>query len=445
MDKNARASLFFVLLAFIFAAVITFFMLVPKKEHFISVSSGETYPSVYKTAAYTSPAMIDDIFKLKAITMDDRDDLLHMKRCYQFPDAKVNSIKTGLPQFYSQVSAVEGGVYNVSFDMLSCSFKDVQSRIICELQKFHEKFLCNSTKNLSCTTFESSITNVDSWNPNQKCPFPRPAAESDITITCSTKIEGPVYALIFQSPYYRNAQNQNMPIQFTIDKYGYLPYNTDKPVPDENAPIYYYVNLVFSRYNKNGKLAPVDYMRDRYIPLLDSFAFSKDKACYINAKNNPNPGMPVGCASTDTPYKATCLGPRNPLSPNADERNTESSYGILYEINPEYSIIKDIMNDEPIACTGEPPGCGKFSASKYIQAYPEVASSGKTAIQHYATQGINEGKLGFIDGKNCGGVWNGSGYLNTHIDVKNARVDPKSHFNSYGWKENRTICLTGYR
>lgn len=437
-----KRSLVYLILAFLFVAVVVFFLLMPRKEKFINLQSGETTFSLYQKKEYQTPGEVDRAMNILGITLDDKDDLLQMRRCYQIPYHDVRALKKKVASGNLFKHQIEGGMHVRDFDMITCSFRDVQSRIICELQKFYEHNVCNNKSATGCESFPSSM-NPASWSPSQKCPFnTTTTASPNVKLSCKGSIQGPVYAFVFQAPYYRNDMNQMMSAQFTIDAFEYLPYNANRAVADSDAPIYYYVQLLFGRYNKSGALSQIDFMKDVFLPRMDNMWFSKEKQCYIITKdNNDQVYLPGGCASTDAPYESRCLGPRNPKRPNADEKTTLSSYGILYEINPNFNLISSFMDATVDGPRPQAPGCGTFDNAKYLRAYPDVKSSGMDPLQHWANKGIREGKLGFIENNEMGGLWHGNGYLQYHTDVARAGVRPLKHLQTSGWKEKRTICL----
>lgn len=443
--KNRPESLFFILLTFTLIAVLTFFMLMPKKEHFfINIPSGKTSFSLYEDGKFASADEFDKAYNMTSIMLDDKDDLLQMKRCYQLPNTTVESLRTFRNKLFPH--DVDGGMKTVTFDMVTCSFDDVQSRIICEIQKFHERAVCKSTATMRCNSYPNSHQNVSKWSETQKCP-----AITDDTrkkqffqASCDGKLVAPIYVMLTQAPYYRNSKNEIMPVQFTMDRFGGLPFNPERSA-DSDAPIYYHVIIMFARYNRYSDLLPIDYMRDSYLPFLDKFLFSNEKQCFIMTKNNTKRlYLPGGCATMTTPYSSRCLGPSKPYQIEGDEKKTDSTYCILYEVNPAFSIISNIIESGNAAPPPIQASCGKFDEKKYTDVYPDVKTSTKTPFEHWATEGIQRGRLGFIKNKESGGLWDSTAYYNTHYDVKNARVNPTNHLKSFGWKEKRKICLKSH-
>lgn len=421
----------------------TFYMLIPKREPFVNVASGNSYFSIYQNEAYTSPQQIDDAVDALRITLDDKDDMLHMRRCYQFPNKTVQTMKSDLTTAYNH--PVEGGMYVTDFEMITCSFKDVESKIVCEIQKFYETNLCKSNATLSCSQFPNSVTDMNNWKEETaKCPqisnANKNTPSSRIELSCDAKLQGPIYVLLFQAPYYRNDNQEPITLQFTMDAYGFLPFNSKRNVPDDDAPIYYYAQIMFARYNKMGMLSQIDFMRDKFMPELDRTNFSKEKQCFLMTKNNRERiHLPGGCGSTDgTPYVATCLGPATPGV--RDSKNTRSSYGILYELNPQYHVLSSFINMQPASIPSE-PGCGTFSSRKYREAYPDaLKQSKKEPLEHWVTEGIEKGFLGFLEGDNQpnGGLWDGPKYV---VQNRVRNVDALNHLKTIGWKSNATVCL----
>lgn len=331
----------------------TFYLFYPRREGFI----GEMMvplTSVYKNTPKGENGTSDDSqLNMFLAGASDKNDLLHMRRCYQFPNETIESFKNK----YKYVRSNDNdGMYFIDFDMIVCNFAEVESRIICELQKFRDN-ICLPGRATSSRTCSGNAASIYKWSKTNGCPVNAPDTKVNDIPDCTSKIHGPVYALVFQAPYYRaydekTKEERVLTNQYHTGDFKLLPYNAFQDDNDSGVPLYIYVQLLFSRYNQNGTYLPtVDFMNQYYLPEWDRTFYSKEKQCFIQAKNKPL--LFGGCATMDEPYKSICLGPRTAMNFGpSDEKNTVSSYGILYTINTTHVSCKDLFNGMEMLTNG---------------------------------------------------------------------------------------------
>lgn len=347
--KNNFASFVQVILLAIIILLTTFYLFFPRREGFMNEASST---SVYKDSPLGE--FEKNMEMLEAVLTDKRD-LLQMKRCYQFPNHTMESLKKTLTYNFQN-----DGMYYLDFDMVTCNFSDIESRIVCELQKFKD-LLCGAKPANACGGTAKPLD----WSATMGCPVnnaPTDKRDETTTVMCDTKIDGPVYALIFQAPYYRvhdEAKNEVRPLalQFQTVDTQFLPFNGFQSKNDSGVPLFVYVQLLFSKYNKNGTRMPqVDFMNQYVLPQFDRKYMSKENQCFLRAVQHHN--LFGGCATTQKPYEATCLGPKDAVAKDpSDEKNTPSTYGILYTLNPKYSLVANMFSEDnsPVTGTFAPP------------------------------------------------------------------------------------------
>lgn len=321
--------------------LVTFYMLFPKKEGFVNLSgvtSSALYMGAGKSATFND---MDANFKAMEGTLGDKGNLLYMRRCYQFPNETLENLRKNLTYSFHN-----DGMYFTDFDMVTCQFNDVESRIVCELQKFKEK-LCGNTGKLQCGPSRSKTQWAENIGCSAPVSFETPKQTSE-EADCTQKIQGPVYAFVFQAPYYRakdpaTNEERTIALQFQTLDTMLMPYNGNQAENDANTPIFIYVQLLFPRYNKNGTFVPaVNYMDQYYFPEWDRKYFSKEMQCFIKTVKKYD--MVGGCATTNSPYEAKCLGPKTALNfDSKDEKNTISTYGIIYQVNANYALFNDLF------------------------------------------------------------------------------------------------------
>lgn len=157
------------------------------------------------------------------------------------------------------------------------------------------------------------------------------------------KIQGQIYVVLSQSPYYRDENNTPISIQFSYTNYLSLPYNAAKNTGiDSNPPIQFYGHLIFTAYNRDANLITDTDVRMTAVLNIKKNFRQKEGICFIQC---PHGDLPCGCASQDAPYLTNCLESTNPSQMSSGERYT---YAILYRVNPRFSdfIARNIMETD---------------------------------------------------------------------------------------------------
>jgi hypothetical protein len=235
---------------------------------------------------------------------DDRNYELKMKRCYQFPNYTIDKF---IQEFKSpKLKSFMKCVYN-DFTVITSDFKDVKNKIVLELQSVHD-------------------------------------------IKIQGPIHGPVYVMIFQVPYYKNSQNQDISLQaFNTSEYNYRPiYNQNSTSLD--IKILYHVVMYYGKYendpsNNVYRLGSIDNFQP-WMAMFDDRNASFEPQCFIQGGGvTEGPMVYGGCASSNGTISgsttSTCLGPENPVKYNDnDGKKTKSTYAILYTINQEADSLK---------------------------------------------------------------------------------------------------------
>jgi len=294
-----KKSIAKIIIAIVFI-VISIILLVPKnkKENFESLN-GFTSETLYRDLKDLTKfdARIKDPSFIQ--TADDRNYELIMKRCYQYAGTTIEQIITG-----SQNDATVP-CYTQSFQKITSDFAVVKNSIINNIQSAYD-ILNNGTQ---------------------------------------APIHGPIYVMIYQVPYYKNSLGQDISLQsFNVSQYNFLPTNKSGI-----QNIFYYVQMFYGRYAKNGSLMSSDQYARQVLPGHDAQMHSFEPQCFM-VGNGTTDGSKVyaGCASSkgliNGLNSATCLGPvpGNSVMQNdpEDKKNTVSTYGVLYTVNTLVDSIK---------------------------------------------------------------------------------------------------------
>jgi hypothetical protein len=288
-------------------------LLVPRKNttESFQVLTGKTSETIYRdTKDYKAyDKKVSDPTFMNSI--DDSESELIMSRCYQWSDVTIENFSRWMNDSIKDPKTV--GIRG--FTVMTYNFTDVKNKIIEDIQTVHDTLI--------------------------KGP-----------------INGPIYTLITQVPYYKDAQGKDIVIQsFNVDGYNYQPtYTSDPKNMNGNQPIYYLVWMFYGQYkNKKWTMTRTDGFK-QIMQILDQRSVSYEQQCYMAGAGNGGAFNYAGCSSSDGKINgvnsASCLGPKagnNTLQTDKlDLKTTKSSYAILYTINPKATSIAPFFNNNPL-------------------------------------------------------------------------------------------------
>lgn len=284
---------------FIFLALlIVFVLVVPKKtrEPF-QVVTGVTSIDIYKSANSAPEFLSEYDRKARLGLLDDRNNLLHMRGCYQVP-ASMNVIQ-------ELVNLSNSPAYRVNRlgPMYTNNFGEVLDRIREDI-----KSTCNALRSFKKDT--------------------------------NAKLEGQIYVMIFQAPYYQSQDGSMMSVQFNIAGYGMLPINI-AGVGDVDTlrerPLDFDAFVIYANYRKNMDVRSTPYALDS---LLASYR-TKHEQCFLQCQGASS--YICGCKTGDAPqqhYKSNCVTSRQNAQ-TIEEQNeaVPHNFPILYILNRAESSI----------------------------------------------------------------------------------------------------------
>jgi hypothetical protein len=287
VDTWFEKTIYFII--FVLLGILTYMLLVPKSRE-----SFETSRSLYPKSKD-----FDKDFVSSLSTLTDNDDMLLMQGCYQF-DPK------------NATRSIPNDCYTVRFQLYTTTFETVRAKIIEQFMIFKDKIKQNSSSS-------------------------------------GDRIEGDVYALIEQSPYYRDNNNNVIAIQYNISSYLSEPVNVMKTNTSANVfnqPIYIRVTLYFTRYGFNGLL------RASNVPPLDVKSYlrpfrTNKEQCYIACPKDVTDSY-CGCLNRTTKtdpqdnqfYASSCVSTSLSTNGTANlNKAVNADFGILYIVNPKSSAL----------------------------------------------------------------------------------------------------------
>ncbi len=154
-------------------------------------------------------------------------------------------------------------------------------------------------------------------------------------------IKGQIYVLLSQAPYYRDADNIPISLQYTATQYGYMPTNVMKDDINVIKPdIKLHGYMIFTAYDKNGTFIVSSEEREKMVRNIKKNCRQKQDLCFMRCPQSLN--MPCGCASQDVddvkniPYLSTCLDSGRPTKMSEGHPYT---YAILYRVNPKFGNL----------------------------------------------------------------------------------------------------------
>lgn len=296
MMRRKITTIGIVLLVLIASAL----LLIPrKKESFVDIDTTLALPSsrtLFRSAK--SNVDYDKSYKDMFNTLNDRDDLLHVHRCYQLPPHAAGSLVREM--------VMRNKIATQHFKIMTSSFAHIRERIVASILQFKERMGSNGA---------------------------------------AGPLKGPVYAFISQAPYYVDDKGRPMTIQYHINEYIFKPHN----ILNSNASqaVMVHVTLIFPGYtmtmnpNPMERRTPRITARAQALPIGNANVYgralktfeSRNNKCFIECIQESI--TYCGCATGKTPYQSTCLGP----SAKKKYQEEPATFAMLYKINPQYGRL----------------------------------------------------------------------------------------------------------
>lgn len=250
-----------------------------KKERFLDMPKSFDLYQKYGSRDF------DDQMRIYQDTVGDISNLLHVYGCGINLGTSSNALDL-------LVRASAKGLYIEPFDINTTNFNDVTARVYRMLERFYDE-------------------------------------------NGRSTIQGQVYLVVSQAPYYRDENNNPISLQFHADNYLYLPSNVmrqDRSVT--NPPIQLYGYMIFTAYDTNRKLIRSIHKRRIAVMNIKQNFRQKENLCFMKCPQQMD--MPCGCASQDTPYLSNCLESKMPTVMSPGQKY---SYAILYRVNPRFTDL----------------------------------------------------------------------------------------------------------
>lgn len=303
MAKKASNIIYVVLVVFT-ALLLSFVLLVPKKtrEGFETIT-GVTSIDIYKTANNQADFLDQYESKVKLGLLDDRSKLLHMRSCYQ-----------------------------IATDEL-----DIQQRLI------------NLTNNNSIRASRLGPMYTNDFGEVEN------RIREDIRLTCdklrsftkdpNASLEGEIYVIILQAPFYQSQDQSMMSVQFNISSYQFLPINiagVGNIATLRERPVDLDIFIIYGKYRKNMDVRNIAYQPDSH---LSKYRTTHEQ-CFIKCQGAPN--YVCGCTTGDVPrqnYKSNCVTSRIGAT-TVEEKNQAipHTFPIMYIVNRAHPEIQGLVS-----------------------------------------------------------------------------------------------------
>lgn len=293
-------NIFYIAIVIFLTLLLSFVLLVPKKtrESFQTIS-GVTSIDIYKNTNTSAEFLSEYGRQSRLGLIDDRDKLLHMRGCYQLPTDQVNIIQ----ELVSLTTASNARVSRLG-PVFTNNFGEIEERIRENIKS-------------TCEDLRAYVKNP------------------------SASLEGDIYVMIFQAPFYQSQDGSMMSVQFNIEGYGMMPINiagTGDLSTLREKPLDFDVFIAYSKYRRNMSLRGTPLQLDT---MLASYR-TKHEQCFLKCQGAP--GYVCGCKTGNTPqqnYKSNCVTSRLGAS-TIEERNeaTPHNFPILYVVNPAVPALQ---------------------------------------------------------------------------------------------------------
>lgn len=257
-------------------------------------------------ASTTDDATFEKELYARRDVIDDRDDLLHARDCYQLPPDGVNRLRDGFKR---------AGVLYSELSMLTFSGDEIKTKIAQDILDKQKLIRGN-------------------------------------------KIRGPIYVFLTQAPFYRDPAGREMTIQFTINDYLLKPYNLMKQTEPGEAPppIFVTAFVVYTAYDHKRRQykRPIN-LYDLSVRLPNSARYTalrtyrrRDRMCQIECpKTAAEYPFYCGCSTGTKPYASSCLGPTTGAARNVDKVK-KATFVFGYVANGTYPLF---LKNNTIVCS----------------------------------------------------------------------------------------------
>lgn len=144
------------------------------------------------------------------------------------------------------------------------------------------------------------------------------------------KIQGPVFAIFTQAPYYLDKKGNVIYHQ----PYNQLEYTLKPQYEFQHPPkggMLVIMHLIYPMYDKNReRILNITDIRNHLLKQIEPFQKLKTRndLCRIHCIGDS--GMMCGCVNTDTPYPSRCLGKE---SPDDTQNKGYINYMMMYRVN----------------------------------------------------------------------------------------------------------------
>lgn len=239
---------------------------------------------------------------------EDNDRLLHMRGCYQFE----NSTDPKKPNIVQQlIQASSNATHDIKVDRLgpitTNDFNDIEDAI---------------RKNVQQT---SIVLRNQTKNPN-------------------ALLDGEIYVMVLQAPYYKSTDGSMMTVQFNIDDYAYLPVNIANGSAAMKQPLHFEVFVIYANYKKNVQPRSIPFAMDEG---LMPFRTNHEQ-CKIKCAGNLN--LICGCATGTKEtqgYASKCLTSRLGASSTTDKNKPiPHDFPIVYVVNRQNKNVMNFMSQK---------------------------------------------------------------------------------------------------
>lgn len=252
--------------------------------------------------------------------------------------------------FHKEIPLVDYSKFNSKFDVSNNNPLLTYACIKSKLSNINENSIEKMVNELK-NKFYVNLLEFDTLSTNDIINNINKDLDNTIKISGGSKLKGPIFVLIYQSPYLR-FNNEEIYAKYDVTnnlKSSYIQNKDNIEIGTKNLftkvitiyPYYTYIDNTNSKIIMNdddsGIKAFKEYFNDSLI--------SRDKLCFMEC--NKNNTIACGCLN-NTPsgdkvgsYKSTCIE----KDPNNNYTTTfYANYGMMYYLNPNYKFFSYKFN-----------------------------------------------------------------------------------------------------